>query len=58
MIEAIVPVSVVLIALIGAKKRDDDCYLSKEQGSILKGVAAVLLVLWINSNHHPFFLHL
>lgn len=45
MIEALVPIIIIAIALIGVNKREYCDYLSIEQGNSLKGIAALLLVV-------------
>lgn len=45
MIEAVVPALILLISLFGVKKRENDYFLSIDQGNALKGVAALLLVI-------------
>lgn len=47
MIESIVPALIIILSLIGVKRRkaDDLSFLSLEQGNALKGVAALLLVI-------------
>ncbi len=45
MIEAVVPLCVAALAFLGVKKRVDSYYLSNEQGKVIKGVFALLLVI-------------
>lgn len=45
MIEAIVPLLIIMISLIGIKRRKEEDFLSIEQGNALKGISALLLVV-------------
>lgn len=45
MIEAIVPALIVMVSMIGVKRRKDDNFLAIDQGNALKGIAALLLVI-------------
>lgn len=45
MIEAVVPAFIILESLLGLKKREDGSFLSIDQGNVLKGIAALLLVI-------------